>query len=83
MEDIGIFLADCSIFWAMSYNFGHLVYIFSPFWNVVPNKMWQPCLSPVMCLTKGVCEQCLFRSRNWFSHNKLFSYLNTSARYLS
>jgi hypothetical protein len=46
MLDVGIFSAILSIlsptlFWPFGTFRGHLIY-FSPFWYVVPRKIWQP-----------------------------------------
>jgi hypothetical protein len=30
--------------WPFGICYDHLLYIFSPFWYVVPRKIWQPCL---------------------------------------
>jgi hypothetical protein len=49
MEDVGIFYehlvnftANWYILWTFGIICGILVYIFSPFWCVVPRKIWQP-----------------------------------------
>jgi hypothetical protein len=50
IENLGIlyvhlvyFMAIGNILWPFGIFCGHLVY-FSPFWYVVPRKIWQPCL---------------------------------------
>jgi hypothetical protein len=46
METVGIFYVYFVYFTAIGYIFyGHLVY-FSPFWYVVPRKIWQPWRAP-------------------------------------
>jgi hypothetical protein len=50
MEGVGIlhvhlvyFKAVWYILWQYGIFYSYLVYIFSPFWYVVPRKIWQPC----------------------------------------
>jgi hypothetical protein len=53
---LAYFMDIWSILWTIGLFYGHLVYFmdecicgslvyFSPFWYVVPRKIWQPCLS--------------------------------------
>jgi hypothetical protein len=49
MENVGIFYVHLVYFtaigkmlWSFGIFWGHLVY-FSPFWHVVPRRIWQPC----------------------------------------
>jgi hypothetical protein len=48
MEDVGVFLATWFILLPFTEFYGHLVnvvvdwYIYSPFWYIVPRKIWQP-----------------------------------------
>jgi hypothetical protein len=55
MENVGNFMAIWNILWPFGIFCGHLVYFvtiwyisrafgtFSPFWYVIPRKIWQPC----------------------------------------
>jgi hypothetical protein len=42
MEDDGIFCCHLVYFTAFGTFYGYLLY-FSPFWYVLPRKIWQPC----------------------------------------
>jgi hypothetical protein len=50
------FMAIRYILWPFGIFYGHWVYLwfifvvyFSPFWNIVPRKIWQPCFRRLNC----------------------------------
>jgi hypothetical protein len=71
------------ILWPFDTFHGHLVY-FSPFWYVVPWKIWQPCLRVI--LVKEIIARmnclCIVRFQN-MNGKLMFVFLIGSSTFLS
>jgi hypothetical protein len=79
MENFGIFYDHLEHFmailcnlWPFCIDCGHMVY-FSPFWSVVPRKIWQSCLH--QCFSHQLLTSAIFAMEQVFL-GKFFSTLD-------